>query len=269
MTTLTVYLIRHGETDSNVRRQLQGWLDSPLNANGQSQARRTGALLGETRFDRAFVSSLTRCRQTSLPILENRPPALEITHHEDLWEKNLGDLEGMEFADAQAKMQAEGKVLDNYGEGQLAFARRLLQFWDTHVVSLLDRPPRAAEYATQGRDNSEECLPSPAASEDRGDGERRVLIVTHGGCVATLGRELTKSVDDGGRGYAHSPEYNGQTYMVPRNTSITEVVIAKDDAGKVTGKIVRFGDARHIGVSGETIVGADAQIGKPQAKAAI
>lgn len=42
-----IYLVRHGETEFNLARRYQGGLDSPLTAQGVSQARRVGALLGE------------------------------------------------------------------------------------------------------------------------------------------------------------------------------------------------------------------------------
>lgn len=272
-TQVRVTLIRHGETDSNVRRQLQGWLNSPLNATGQRQARRTGALLRDTRFDRAFVSSLSRCRQTSAPILSGRPSEMPIDYRDDLWEKNLGELEGLEFDDARAKMAAEGKVLDDYGEGQARFAQRLLQFWDAQIVPLLSDGaalPRVG-YAAQETDVAgeykriaEDRLPAPAS--DPGGDDYRVLIVTHGGCVATLGRELT-----GARGYTHAESHaEGAAYMVPRNCSITELVLTRKQDGTVAGKFLRFGDAAHVGESGETLVGADAQIGKAQeSKAAL
>ena len=272
-TQVRVTLIRHGETDSNVRRQLQGWLNSPLNATGQRQARRTGALLRETRFDRVFVSSLTRCRQTSAPILSGRPADLPIDVREDLWEKHLGELEGLEFDDARAKMAAEGKVLDDYGEGQTRFAQRLLKFWDEQVVPLVDGDAdlRRASYATQGSDVADEYkrieedrLPAPAP--DPGSDDYRVLIVTHGGCVATLSRELT-----GQRGYSNPESHaDGAAYMVPKNCSITELSLQRDQEGKVQGRFLRFGDASHVGESGETLVGADAQISKaPESKAAL
>jgi broad specificity phosphatase PhoE len=63
-----IYFLRHGQTDWNVQRRLQGHHDVPLNAVGRSQALRNGGVLaemlsGESRFD--FVSSpLLRARQT-------------------------------------------------------------------------------------------------------------------------------------------------------------------------------------------------------------
>lgn len=64
----TIYFLRHGQTDYNAARRIQGSIDVPLNAHGRLQARRNGGVLSElireaSQFD--FVSSpLLRARQT-------------------------------------------------------------------------------------------------------------------------------------------------------------------------------------------------------------
>ncbi len=63
-----IYFLRHGQTDYNAARRIQGVIDIPINAHGRLQARRNGGVLNEligdkTRFD--FVASpLLRARQT-------------------------------------------------------------------------------------------------------------------------------------------------------------------------------------------------------------
>jgi probable phosphoglycerate mutase len=63
-----IYFLRHGQTDYNAARRLQGELEIPINATGRAQAQRCGGLLNELigdkgRFD--FVASpLLRARQT-------------------------------------------------------------------------------------------------------------------------------------------------------------------------------------------------------------
>ena len=63
-----IYFVRHGQTDYNASKRIQGELEIPINAKGREQARRNGGLLAELigdkgRFD--FVASpLLRARQT-------------------------------------------------------------------------------------------------------------------------------------------------------------------------------------------------------------
>jgi broad specificity phosphatase PhoE len=63
-----IIFIRHGETDWNVERRMQGQLELPINANGQAQATRNGIALRERLGDAAgfdFVASpQLRTRQT-------------------------------------------------------------------------------------------------------------------------------------------------------------------------------------------------------------
>jgi broad specificity phosphatase PhoE len=72
MTSRLFYFLRHGETDWNAERRLQGQLDIPLNGLGRRQAARCGDILrglldvgGRTTGEFTFVSSpLSRARET-------------------------------------------------------------------------------------------------------------------------------------------------------------------------------------------------------------
>jgi len=66
---VTLYFVRHGETDWNVAQRYQGRRDVPLNATGRSQARRNGRVLAELLGANAglldyVASPLLRARQT-------------------------------------------------------------------------------------------------------------------------------------------------------------------------------------------------------------
>ena len=63
-----IYFVRHGQTDYNASRRVQGDIDVPINTHGRAQARRNGGVLNELIADKSqfdFVASpLSRTRQT-------------------------------------------------------------------------------------------------------------------------------------------------------------------------------------------------------------
>ena len=84
-------LVRHGETESNVRKVLLGWHDSPLTAQGREQAQATAATLPDS-IDMIMSSDLGRARQTADYVLEhfsNTP----ILYDWRLRERCFGELE--------------------------------------------------------------------------------------------------------------------------------------------------------------------------------
>src|SRR5690606_6630523 len=58
------YLVRHGETDWNLERRVQGSSDIPLNETGRRQAARTARLLARRSWDAIYSSPLSRAMET-------------------------------------------------------------------------------------------------------------------------------------------------------------------------------------------------------------
>lgn len=88
-----LYLVRHGQTELNMKNILQGWHDSPLTARGREQALATRAAFAarDLAFDYVYSSPLGRARRTAeLIVGEGRSIALV----DDLREWHLGSLEG-------------------------------------------------------------------------------------------------------------------------------------------------------------------------------
>lgn len=48
---MKLYIVRHGETDWNGTKQLQGWTDMPLNTRGVEQAKKLKAQILAKRLD--------------------------------------------------------------------------------------------------------------------------------------------------------------------------------------------------------------------------
>lgn len=88
--TLRMYLARHGETDWNVERRLQGGTDTELNTTGRQQAVKLGDRLKGIRLDAVYSSTLKRSRDTA-EIVRGQLPLKSLA---DLGERKLGKFEG-------------------------------------------------------------------------------------------------------------------------------------------------------------------------------
>lgn len=99
-------LIRHGETDWNRDRRIQGATDIPLNDTGRAQARATAALL-QTRLDAALPativsSDLARARETAEIIASELGLAAPRTYR-GLRERSYGEAEGIGVDEFRAR----------------------------------------------------------------------------------------------------------------------------------------------------------------------
>ena len=88
----TFYIVRHGQTDWNVEKRIQGSLGSNLTEIGISQAKSTALLLKEIHIDAIFASPASRAQQTAKLLLLERK--LEVLTAELLRERSFGPYEG-------------------------------------------------------------------------------------------------------------------------------------------------------------------------------
>jgi len=88
----TVYFVRHGQTEYNVQRRLQGWNDSPLSPQGIEQARILAKALAPLEIRHALASPLGRAQQTAAIIREEAGIPMEATPA--LREVSFGAFEG-------------------------------------------------------------------------------------------------------------------------------------------------------------------------------
>jgi probable phosphoglycerate mutase len=88
----TLYLIRHGQTDWNVRHLIQGQTDISLNLEGQTSARELAQEFKDIKFDRVYSSDLLRAKETAEIIALEHKLAVETTRA--LRERYFGEFQG-------------------------------------------------------------------------------------------------------------------------------------------------------------------------------
>jgi uncharacterized phosphatase len=105
----SLYLVRHGETDWNAQRRIQGSTDIPLNAMGRDQAETTGRLLARRDWDGVFSSPLSRAFETASIIAEEvgleDPQAIAA-----LVERNYGEAEGLNWQQVEHRFPGDTPV---------------------------------------------------------------------------------------------------------------------------------------------------------------
>ena len=116
-------LIRHGETEWNRSRTIQGQHDVPLNGTGRAQAEAVACRLANERIDAVYTSDLARARQTAEAIA--RPHRLAVIAEPGLRERHWGRYQGLRFdeieglapeAHARMVVRDPGYVLEGGGE---------------------------------------------------------------------------------------------------------------------------------------------------------
>jgi broad specificity phosphatase PhoE len=92
---VTLYFVRHGESEANAAHRFAGRTDSPLTERGRRQADAVAETLASVRFDRIVSSPLSRCRDTALVIARRQQLPLDL--EPGLVEIDVGEKTGMPF----------------------------------------------------------------------------------------------------------------------------------------------------------------------------
>ena len=106
----TMVLVRHGQSEWNLKNLFTGWRDPDLTEQGFAEAHEAGKALREEGlvFDIAFTSVLQRAEKTCQIILDELGQGdLETIHDQALNERNYGDLAGLNKDDARARWGEE------------------------------------------------------------------------------------------------------------------------------------------------------------------
>ena len=166
MTDRLLVLVRHGESEWNLKNLFTGWRDIDLTPRGIAEARAAGRKLKAQgiSFDIAFTSALIRAqRSLDLMLEEMGRPKIPVLRDQALNERDYGDLSGLNKDDARAKWGAE----------QVHVWRRSYDVAPPGGESLKDTAARVLPYYIQ------EILPAVL----RG---KRVLVSAHGNSLRAL-----------------------------------------------------------------------------------
>ena len=106
---MKLYLIRHGQSEGNVRQVFHGQFDYPLTAQGREEALLCGEKLRDVPLTRCYASDLQRARDTATLALQGRD--VPITLLPALREQNVGDMEGLSWEE-MARLHPE--LLDGF-----------------------------------------------------------------------------------------------------------------------------------------------------------
>lgn len=162
----TLVLVRHGQSEWNLKNLFTGWKDPDLTELGVEEARRAGELLAARgmRFDVAFTSVLLRAQRTCSIILDGvGQSGLETIRDEALNERDYGDLSGLNKDDARKR----------WGEEQVHVWRRSYDTPPPGGESLKDTGARVWPYYIR------HILPRAMRGET-------VLVAAHGNSLRSL-----------------------------------------------------------------------------------
>ena len=137
---MKIYYVRHGQTDWNLARKMQGGeTEKELNSTGIEQAKQTKKELENAKYDIVICSPMHRAIQTAEII--NKDRNVPIITDERIRERKLGELEGNKVTD-----ETEKKIWDynlNYqipnGENIHDFEKRILEFFNEIKLKYVDK----------------------------------------------------------------------------------------------------------------------------------
>lgn len=154
---LDVYVMRHGETEANVREVLAGRGDSPFTAAGRDHPGAVAQHLVDVPLACVYTSPMERARRTARLVIERLGRDVPVRTEDAIAEIDAGEFTGLSFDEVRRRVP-RGAVLGRFrypgGESWRDVQLRALRF----VLGL----------------------------EERHEGGAAVLVVTHAGVIAAL-----------------------------------------------------------------------------------
>jgi 2,3-bisphosphoglycerate-dependent phosphoglycerate mutase len=163
-------LIRHGQSEYNLKNLFTGWLDVALTDKGVEEAHLAAKSLTKFDFtpDLCFTSKLKRAQKTLSIILEDlNLKNLQIVEDAALNERHYGELQGLN----------KKETADKFGEEQVHIWRRSFDIAPPGGESLKDTAARSVPYFKKN------ILPQLTANKN-------ILVVAHGNSLRALIMEI-------------------------------------------------------------------------------
>lgn len=128
---MRLILVRHGETEGNVKQHNQGQQHGELTKKGVEQAKKTALRLKDTKIDKIYVSDLKRAVDTAAEIIKHHPKT-EVIYEPALREQCHGVYEGSPYGTIGKAAQTAGVHKFHFkpdgGESVLEMQERITNF---------------------------------------------------------------------------------------------------------------------------------------------
>jgi probable phosphoglycerate mutase len=209
-----IWFIRHGETDWNRTRRIQGWKDIPLNDAGELQAQRLAERLEREAqhqpFNALYSSDLQRAHHTALPVAERL--TMRVRTEPGIRERSYGVLEGLDtITSEQLAPEARAAWKSRDPDRAIEGGESLGQF-RTRILSTVE------DLAVRHRDE-------------------RVLVFTHGGVLDILWRRA-----------------KGLPLDAPRDVPLLNVGINRIVIDGTDWRVDTWADVSHMGMATDSDV---------------
>ncbi len=201
-----IIIIRHGETDWNAERRLQGHTDIGLNQQGERQAQALSLALQDEHLDAIITSDLLRAKITAQAIAEKHGAKMLIDV--DLRERCYGGFEGLTYAE----------IGQRYPEAYAAWQARELD-------AVMPSGERAGESLNQFFQRAHTSVLGWA---HRHQG-KKIVLVTHGGVLECAYRSAL-----------------AMPINTPRDFAILNAAINRFSFQNGTLSMIQWGDTSHL-----------------------
>lgn len=201
-----ILLIRHGETEWNVGKRLQGHTDVALNNEGRRQAAALGRFLLDEPLDAIYSSDLLRAYDTAQAVAI--PRGMQVQSEQGLRERCFGAFEGLNHPEIKEK----------FPEDYAAWQRRDI---DARYPDGERRAETLREFAARAVD----CIARLASQP----GNRKIAVFTHGGVLDSVYRRVKNM------GYEH-----------PRDFDVLNASINRVSFDGQSFDILKWADVSHL-----------------------